>query len=290
MQPVRAHKGMMMEQLRVIGRSGHSSDPRLGNSALDGMARVLSRADGACATSWPRAFATRGFEVPDAHAQPRSHPRRRQRQPHLRRVSSSTSTCASCRAWTCDWVRARAREASRADALAGTGLTLEHKTLFAGTPAHELRRDAALLARGRGADGGGRHDGGLRHRGALSRGARQQTPWCSGPAASSEAHRPDEFVRVDRLEPTVQMLQAARATACAIDAMRPRVAHESKECAQADAARSPSSTGFGTARRTSTRTAAAPSWSRSAARRWPTPSFIAWCTTWRCCRAWACAW
>ena len=39
--PVRAHKGMLMEGIRITGRSGHSSDPRLGNNALVGMHRVL---------------------------------------------------------------------------------------------------------------------------------------------------------------------------------------------------------------------------------------------------------
>lgn len=39
--PVRMHKGVMMESVRVIGRSGHSSDPALGLNALDGMAAVL---------------------------------------------------------------------------------------------------------------------------------------------------------------------------------------------------------------------------------------------------------
>ncbi len=39
--PVRMHKGIMMESVRVIGRAGHSSDPRLGNNALEGMYAVM---------------------------------------------------------------------------------------------------------------------------------------------------------------------------------------------------------------------------------------------------------
>jgi acetylornithine deacetylase len=39
--PVRMHKGIMMEAVRVTGRSGHSSNPELGNSALDGMHAVI---------------------------------------------------------------------------------------------------------------------------------------------------------------------------------------------------------------------------------------------------------
>src|SRR5690606_9306945 len=39
--PVRKHKGVLMERIALRGRSGHASDPSLGRSALDGMARLL---------------------------------------------------------------------------------------------------------------------------------------------------------------------------------------------------------------------------------------------------------
>ena len=42
LQPVKAHKGMMMDSIRLIGKSGHSSDPTLGVNALDGMHRVIT--------------------------------------------------------------------------------------------------------------------------------------------------------------------------------------------------------------------------------------------------------
>ena len=39
--PVRMHKGIMMEAVQVTGRAGHSSNPELGNSALEGMHTVM---------------------------------------------------------------------------------------------------------------------------------------------------------------------------------------------------------------------------------------------------------
>ena len=39
--PVRMHKGILMQAVRIQGRSGHSSDPANGASALEGMHRVL---------------------------------------------------------------------------------------------------------------------------------------------------------------------------------------------------------------------------------------------------------
>lgn len=42
LKPVRMHKGMMMEAIRITGCSGHSSDPSLGNSALEAMYKVMT--------------------------------------------------------------------------------------------------------------------------------------------------------------------------------------------------------------------------------------------------------
>lgn len=41
LRPVRMHKGVMGEAVRLTGRSGHASDPSLGNNALEGMHEVL---------------------------------------------------------------------------------------------------------------------------------------------------------------------------------------------------------------------------------------------------------
>ena len=42
MQPIRMHKGITMERIRVEGKAGHSSNPALGNNALDAMHEVIS--------------------------------------------------------------------------------------------------------------------------------------------------------------------------------------------------------------------------------------------------------
>jgi len=41
MKPIRMHKGIMMEVLRIQGKSGHSSNPALGANALDAMQAVM---------------------------------------------------------------------------------------------------------------------------------------------------------------------------------------------------------------------------------------------------------
>ena len=41
--PIRMHKGIMMESIRILGHAGHSSNPALGKSALDAMTQVMSQ-------------------------------------------------------------------------------------------------------------------------------------------------------------------------------------------------------------------------------------------------------
>jgi acetylornithine deacetylase len=42
LRPIRAHKGIIMEAIRIVGHSGHSSNPALGNSALEGMHKAIA--------------------------------------------------------------------------------------------------------------------------------------------------------------------------------------------------------------------------------------------------------
>jgi acetylornithine deacetylase len=42
MRPIRMHKGITMEGIRITGQAGHSSNPALGNSALDAMHDVIT--------------------------------------------------------------------------------------------------------------------------------------------------------------------------------------------------------------------------------------------------------
>jgi acetylornithine deacetylase len=63
MQPVRMHKGMMMEAIQLTGQSGHSSNPALGNNALEAMFKVIAEL-----LSWRKELQSRYhnplFEVP----------------------------------------------------------------------------------------------------------------------------------------------------------------------------------------------------------------------------------
>jgi acetylornithine deacetylase len=204
MKPVRAHKGIMMERVKVIGKAGHSSDPRLGNSALDGMTAVQV-ALLALRKELAERYLNPGFEVPTPTL-------------NLGRIQGGDSAnriCGACEldldvrllpGMDMDFVREQLSKRCR-DALVGTGLSLELSAVVRGTPPHELSRDSAVL---RAAEQ-------LTGEGASSVAFATEAPYLAelgtetivlGPGGIGEAHKPDEFVREDRLAPTVSLLQA----------------------------------------------------------------------------------
>jgi acetylornithine deacetylase len=97
LRPVRMHKGVMGEAVRLTGRSGHASDPRLGNNALEGMHEVLTEV-----LAWrdelQRAYNNPAFPVSLADHQPGAHPRRRQPEPHLRPMRAAPGPARAARA------------------------------------------------------------------------------------------------------------------------------------------------------------------------------------------------
>jgi acetylornithine deacetylase len=203
MRPVRAHKGVMLERLRVIGRSGHASDPRLGNSALDGMAKVLDAVI-AFRTELAQRFANPIFELPSPTM-------------NLGRIhggDSGNRICGECEldvdvrvlpGMDVDALRVELRQRAE-HALSGTGLVLEHRPLFLGSPPHELSPEAPIL----------KATEELTGEGAVSVAFGTEAPFLAelgadtivmGPGDIAQAHKPDEYLRVDRLAPTVDVLR-----------------------------------------------------------------------------------
>ncbi|WP_341304249.1 acetylornithine deacetylase [Pseudomonas sp. TMP25] len=63
LKPIRLHKGIMMERIDILGRSGHSSDPSLGHSALEAMQDVMLELRN-LRTQWQREFNNPQFSMP----------------------------------------------------------------------------------------------------------------------------------------------------------------------------------------------------------------------------------
>ncbi|MEG0860466.1 MAG: acetylornithine deacetylase [Pseudomonas sp.] len=63
LKPIRLHKGVMMERIDILGRSGHSSDPSLGRSALEAMHQVMGELMN-LRRQWQKEFNNAQFSVP----------------------------------------------------------------------------------------------------------------------------------------------------------------------------------------------------------------------------------
>ncbi|MAB98417.1 MAG: acetylornithine deacetylase [Pseudomonadaceae bacterium] len=63
LKPIRMHKGIMMERIDILGRSGHSSDPSLGHSALEAMQAVMGELQ-QLRKQWQSEFNNAQFTVP----------------------------------------------------------------------------------------------------------------------------------------------------------------------------------------------------------------------------------
>lgn len=63
LRPIRLHKGVMMERIDILGRSGHSSDPSLGHSALEAMHEAVGELL-ALRGQWQKEYHNPLFNVP----------------------------------------------------------------------------------------------------------------------------------------------------------------------------------------------------------------------------------
>ncbi|WP_313741468.1 acetylornithine deacetylase [Pseudomonas sp.] len=63
LRPIRMHKGILMDRIDILGRSGHSSDPSLGHSALEAMHAVMGELMG-LRQQWQNTYSNPQFSVP----------------------------------------------------------------------------------------------------------------------------------------------------------------------------------------------------------------------------------
>ena len=63
LKPIRMHKGILMDRIDILGRSGHSSDPNLGRSAMEAMHAVMGELMG-LRRDWQAKYSNPQFTVP----------------------------------------------------------------------------------------------------------------------------------------------------------------------------------------------------------------------------------
>ncbi len=216
LRPVNLHKGILMEAVRLVGRSGHSSDPALGTSALEAMHRVLGEV-----LAW-RA------ELQAAHRDPRF------RVPfptlNLGRIQGGDNPnriCGECELHFdlrplpgMDPDTLRTELHARLEAvLAGSGVTLELYPLFPGAPALETPAASPIVTAAEHLTGHAAEAVAFGTEGPYLQ-ALGMDPVILGPGDIDQAHQPDEFLALARIAPTVEVLRGLIRRFC-IDAPPP---------------------------------------------------------------------
>lgn len=203
LRPKRMHKGVMMEAIRVLGRSGHSSDPALGINALEGMTRVLNEI-----LRWRSELQQRYREPLFAVPVPTLN------LGHIHGGDNPNRICAEAElhidlrplpGMSLEQLRTELR--GRLESALGDGAWgLELRSLFPGLPPMQTAADAEIVqiaerltATQAGSVAFGTEGPFFRQMG--------MDVVVLGPGDIEQAHQPDEFIRLDRLAPTVELLR-----------------------------------------------------------------------------------
>jgi acetylornithine deacetylase len=203
LRPINAHKGILMEAIRITGRSGHSSDPSLGLNAIEGMHLALGEV-----LRWREelqaSYRDERFRVPVPTLN----------LGHIHGGDNPNRICAACElhidlralpGMGLDELRATLK--SRLDAaLDGRGFGVNVTPLFHGTPPLHTPEDSPIVRAAERLTG---------HR-AEAVAFCTEAPYLNtlgmdtivlGPGDITQAHQPDEYLALDRLQPTVDLLR-----------------------------------------------------------------------------------
>ncbi len=210
MRPIRSHKGIMMESVRLLGGSGHSSNPSLGRNALDAMHAVI-----ADLIAFRRQLRERYrgdfFEIP--------HPTLNLGVIHG--GDNPNRICGHCElqfdirlmpGMEVESIRHEIRQ--RLAAVTGPlQVEAELVPLFPGTPAFFAREQSALLRAAEKITG---HQGESVAFGTEAPFLQQlgMDTIVLGPGHIDQAHQPDEYLSLDMIDPCIRTLRELVAQHC----------------------------------------------------------------------------
>jgi acetylornithine deacetylase len=202
-RPARLHKGIFMDSLRVVGRGGHSSRPDLGANAIEGMHLVLGEL-----LKLRDELARRGGPPQFALAHPTLNPGCIHAGDSVNRIPAACELQLDLRfppGFELAALRRELRERATA-ALDGTPCAIEFASLFDGIEAFETPATSELVQACEKLTGHGA--------GAVDFGT--EGPFLNrmgcetvilGPGDIEQAHKPDEFLALDRVEPMLNTLR-----------------------------------------------------------------------------------
>ncbi len=203
LRPINQHKGMMMEAIVYRGRSGHSSDPALGNNALEGMYRLIGELL-AFRERLQRSHRDPAFAVPVPTLN----------LGHIHGGDNPNRICGECElqidlrplpGMSLEALRRKLNELAQQVA-DEHGLECECRPLFAGIDAMQTERASPIVAAAETLTGHSAASVAFGTEGPMLNALGIDTV-ILGPGDIDQAHQPDEFLALDRIEPTVALLR-----------------------------------------------------------------------------------
>lgn len=203
LRPVRQHKSILMESIIVQGRSGHSSDPSLGNSALEAMHDVIGRLL-RFRDQLQREHIDPGFavSVPTLNLG------------CIHGGDNPNRICGRCELhFDARLLPGMSNEALRAE-LAGIaaevgaerGIDVSLRSLIRGVEAFAERADSPLIAAAQQLTGYNPESVAFATEAPYLQALGMETV-VLGPGAVAQAHQPDEYLALDTIEPFLQVLR-----------------------------------------------------------------------------------
>lgn len=202
LRPVRMHKGIFMERIRLTGRSGHSSNPALGVNALDGMHTVIGalkefRGRLATANSCSDfAVSTPTLNLGSIHG-----------------GDNPNRICADCEldidlrllpGMRIEQTRAELREIV-SESVDGSGLAVEFEALFEGIEAMETPAEAQIVSAAEDLTGVMAESVGYATEAPFLQQLGMQTV-VLGPGNIDVAHQPNEYLELAQVPRTISLI------------------------------------------------------------------------------------
>jgi len=205
MRPIRAHKGIMMEAIHLQGQSGHSSNPALGNNALEGMHAVITEI-----LQWRDELQAK------YHSQAFVIPYPTLNLGHIHGGDNPNRICGDCELHIdlrplpgMPLAELRHELSQRVGRIAAQRQLNSRVTpLFKGTEAMETPADAGLVRYAESMTGYAAESVAFCTEGPYFQQLGMQTI-ILGPGSIDQAHQPNEFIEQSSLQPTVAFLRHA---------------------------------------------------------------------------------
>lgn len=203
LKPVRLHKGIFMDSIHVHGRAGHSSRPDLGVNSIEGIHRVQTGL-----IAFREELKQRGGSASFALAHPTLNLGCIHGGDSANRIPAACELQVDLR-YPPGYDSAALREELRlraSKAVSGSDWRIEFHSLFDGVPAFETPATSALVAACERLTG---HSAGAVDFATEGQFLNQlgMDTVILGPGSIEQAHQPDEFLALDRIEPMMNTLR-----------------------------------------------------------------------------------